>query len=1376
MECTQRLECTQEVNGSPQEKSFPEQIGFLGICGTKYPVKKGPNKIGRDPQTCNIVLNLNSVSRQHAVINILNDKEYMIMDLDSANKTRLLDKTLPPYIPQPLKNGDTVQFGQIFGVFRLLEEDNDLPMTQALEIPETPIVNRHISKLNNFATTTIPESPDVNDKDESFIVASQHKNEIGFKSPNNHFIKPGRAIAIQPVGTNKIDNIYWNSSKKSASFEMHLDDSGDDIVETPLKSTDIVSNKSIYEMDTQVPFLTEQNQFSDAIYNANTQLPSNISLSSNTSTSETNLPKNDNLPEIQKIHNQLEMKLDLFVENKENNNCIYNAETQQFVLSKEEKEGNTGQKIDQKVAEALENAPKKSLNISDEEILFDEVDNEPFQDDFESQPIILEAEILDSKETNTSVNKNNGDQKLMKRRVRINSDSSTDCEDFDMLPTQKIQDNQNFTSGCKENVLITDKLRNKNTLNILENLKTNDDSTDCEDNLLETRKKVNQNAHDKPDDDDSTDCEDDIIPCNSNAIIKKDDEWINFENMAIDRPNEADNIKNKTVSSDLEFEDMPTQVIEEINIQNDSMNIGKSAKESSFEDLPTQLLEVESPTEVFKQNEIAIDKSPFKVPMSCFKKSKRKEVNKSTNLLNKFEEKKMKNRIMDDDNFYEATQDIFNDLCSQKDTCSDIKQLSTDIGGCGIITLSSEEKELITRNFGVDISSESTDEDHKINRFVTNLSNQQVKDIIGVEGNKITKVKKTLSDNSDIDITPKKLIPHALMETELPNSQEIKTSVTLSSRTLVTDSSSESDTEHDSQDQFTPILFRKNKKNKSAKLDLSKKFEVEKLPSRIITRVRKPSAKLLNSDMNSKNTAKNILKPKFITEQEENIDKEIITENISRLKGKTDKRKNGSDGGKSDSNKKCDEQNNSKHVKSDTNNLPKNTQNQPVNVEKISEKKKDDKLYERKQIETKKNSREHFKKHKINDHKKTDIIKNDDKTTSDKSLKTSREALERSDKLEKSRKEFHKARDSTELLTRSEAANELSNPKVNQDDINQTSKEEVSVTRSRTRRKKNDCKDEIKCTNKETKDKTKLSENGDKRKRSYEDQNHNNSSAVKEIRRSKRQRTVKNNLEVDIELCTKSNSKKNKPLKHEQSTVYGIHSISSESGRDSPNDKSFKRPSKDEVVVNVKKTRSETKSDDSTSLRSTPRNIKTHRVLFTAFPSDEVKGKLEKWGAVIVTDVTTCTVLLTVQIKRTFKLLCAVGLGRPIVGLSWVQACHDTKMIVDPWNYLIKDEATEKRFQFNLEQTLSGKRNFLKGYNVSSTPNVMPSAMEMKLIVECSGGTWKEEGPKWICVSCSADKSLWPALKRKGATIVSTEFILGGVLRQKLDINGNKLA
>lgn len=75
-----------------------------------------------------------------------------------------LQKFLSSYIPSPLSNGDTVQFGEIFGIFQLLEDESDLPMTQAIDIPDTPICTRGISRFNKAGITTVPESPDVSDR------------------------------------------------------------------------------------------------------------------------------------------------------------------------------------------------------------------------------------------------------------------------------------------------------------------------------------------------------------------------------------------------------------------------------------------------------------------------------------------------------------------------------------------------------------------------------------------------------------------------------------------------------------------------------------------------------------------------------------------------------------------------------------------------------------------------------------------------------------------------------------------------------------------------------------------------------------------------------------------------------------------------------------------------------------------------------------------------------------------------------------------------------------------------------------------------------------------------------------------------------------
>lgn len=57
-----------------------------------------------------------------------------------------------------------VQFGDVFGVFRLLEDESDMPMTQAIDIPCTPVpVAKQVSRFEAHSVL-VPESPEVSDK------------------------------------------------------------------------------------------------------------------------------------------------------------------------------------------------------------------------------------------------------------------------------------------------------------------------------------------------------------------------------------------------------------------------------------------------------------------------------------------------------------------------------------------------------------------------------------------------------------------------------------------------------------------------------------------------------------------------------------------------------------------------------------------------------------------------------------------------------------------------------------------------------------------------------------------------------------------------------------------------------------------------------------------------------------------------------------------------------------------------------------------------------------------------------------------------------------------------------------------------------------
>ncbi|CAH0625303.1 unnamed protein product [Chrysodeixis includens] len=1233
MECTQRLECTQELYDTQTQRVCPEQVGFLGICGEKHPVLRGVNKIGRDPQTCSIVLNLNSVSRQHAVINVLNGKEYMLMDLDSANKTKVQNKRLQPFVPHPLKNGDTVQFGDIFGIFRLLVEDDELPMTQALDlpltqvldIPETPLPSKAVSKIHRAQTTVIPESPDVSG-DDSFISISNQTSERTRLS-SGQFIKPfGKTISIKPVGSPQ--SPITSLSKRSTSLSF-IDNPNTSLNESLVSRKSDKNVPNIFDMDTQPP---DANETNDSIYTADTQAPPQP-FSPSIYSLNTQLPTADNLPEIRKIDNQHDMQLDLFAANKENETHISNAETQPFGLEKNEsmeqkkneKENHQKDKVDGSVK--AEDVSGKSANTSEEELLFDDIDGDVFEDDLHSQNILLDevplVEVVEKVDDKAKV-----DKTPSKRTNRTISGSSTDCEDIFMMPTQKVAELPQDDSKQNVNkVDLTNEAKPPKSTNGVQS----DCSTDCEDIDMVPTQKIPERKVDV--DDDVTDCEDNEVSENKPVVT-------------------ADHTK---------FDDMPTQILDEYHADkpvNDNADI---------EDQPTQIVEEIVPQET-EESKTSLSKiQSFKVPVESPKRVKNKDGQKPSP-INTTVTSKPGTSTSKEDNYYQATQDIYDDLCSQREMSPDILQINQD-------------DKLVTIDLVASPAKKHEDALNKLQKSLTRTS-----DVKGAT--QVASLKKVPSDSSDVESTPKKLRPFLFTDSDLPSSQEITTSMMTKHVSAVVDLSSESEPEN-SEDQATPIVHRKKKTKPAPKLDLSKKFEIEMLPERIMTRQRKPTDKLGSST--DKNISSRILKSSYLLDQEDQVDQEIISENIKRLKS--------------------------------------------------------------------------FEKAKSLQDSKNDISPKEEvkETRSGKRGRKSKEESSKEKikvKIEKPKKKETKAKSRSPQKSAEKNSKQANESSV----IPETRSRRTRAKKNETETKENTSKNSISPDNneKETEKKTR----GRKKERS--------TSPEITVRRSKRQIT-KEKIAEELRDQAATNSKLKPILKHvrQESMEYNMSSSGDTV-------KGLKRTLvEDSEVPSPKRTRPYTDSSNDTSsgiknssLRATPARLnKTHNVLLTAFPSDEVKQKLEKLGAVIVTDVMQCSVVLTMHIKRTFKLLCALGLGKPIVGPGWVQACNDTNIIVDPWLYLVKDEAAEKRFGFSLRQSLTGKRDFLRGYNVSSTPSVLPDATEMELIVKCSGGSWQEGGARWVCVSCSKDKALWPALRRRGATIVSSEFILCGVLKQKLDIN-----
>ena len=85
----------------------------------------------------------------------------------------------------------------------------------------------------------------------------------------------------------------------------------------------------------------------------------------------------------------------------------------------------------------------------------------------------------------------------------------------------------------------------------------------------------------------------------------------------------------------------------------------------------------------------------------------------------------------------------------------------------------------------------------------------------------------------------------------------------------------------------------------------------------------------------------------------------------------------------------------------------------------------------------------------------------------------------------------------------------------------------------------------------------------------------------------------------------------------------------------------------------------------------------------------------------------------------------------------------------------------------------------LAGYKVYLTPNVKPEREQMSDIIKCSGGEVFDFGAsfspgaeeKVIVIACEEDLAMCKDAMESGVPVHSTELILGGVLRQELELH-----
>ncbi|XP_077392039.1 PAX-interacting protein 1 [Festucalex cinctus] len=250
------------------------------------------------------------------------------------------------------------------------------------------------------------------------------------------------------------------------------------------------------------------------------------------------------------------------------------------------------------------------------------------------------------------------------------------------------------------------------------------------------------------------------------------------------------------------------------------------------------------------------------------------------------------------------------------------------------------------------------------------------------------------------------------------------------------------------------------------------------------------------------------------------------------------------------------------------------------------------------------------------------------------------------------------------------------------------------------------------------------------------------------------------------------------PVKVSQEALANLQLIQKQKLADSNNQPSNKKARLEEIQSPSKKLPPE----------STP------RVVFTGFEPTQVQQytkRLHALGGEVADGSLKVTHLVASKVKRTVKFLAAMSVVKHIVTPEWLEESWRSQKFVDEQSYILKDAEAEVLFGFSLEESLKKAHTapLFKGKYFYLTPGMCPSLSTMKSIVESAGGKLLAKQPSYrkimehkqnknlpeiVLISCDNDLHLCREYFLKNIDVHNAEFILTGVLTQKLNYDSYK--
>ncbi|KAF5304818.1 hypothetical protein FQR65_LT07835 [Abscondita terminalis] len=219
---------------SQRKSNHRAMMGCLILNGKRYPVYEGVNTIGRCI-TATVSLKSLDVSKQHAIIIIVNDNEHYLSDFQSFNGTFLKKSKLIPLALYKISKDSVIEFGNVTATYNKIpnniNRENNLDefhstqfATQSLYDANTQAMENEFTHSNS--TVHVDQLDSYFDDDYSFDeISSQMINEVNksnspvFKVPtindiptqklcgNSDVFNTANVLNINELQTQRVDDV-----------------------------------------------------------------------------------------------------------------------------------------------------------------------------------------------------------------------------------------------------------------------------------------------------------------------------------------------------------------------------------------------------------------------------------------------------------------------------------------------------------------------------------------------------------------------------------------------------------------------------------------------------------------------------------------------------------------------------------------------------------------------------------------------------------------------------------------------------------------------------------------------------------------------------------------------------------------------------------------------------------------------------------------------------------------------------------------------------------------------------------------------------------------------------------------------------------------